>query len=417
MVRTKPVVGGWSAPTETDPGALKTTGYSSGISPKSSEHNWLFNRWSEWNEYNKVASNGEYHVDVATGNDTTGDGSSAAPWATIDKALSELPEYGIVNIYLYGAGTVYTVSTDVTIYCSVNILNASTETAKLNFGSYGGGAGVDNEKYVITMINGFFNVLTTTESTVIDAPDSGEAWAANSTVFAIEGESGVSFYSELTFETTTAAASGYYTLIRSTGLNAKGILKLNTYSSVNISGSDGYIFEAYNTICQLGASNGTFDDETLIIKDPIYQNDILHVEFVDGSQAPVITGGTGGNFTIGFGGVINTAFTGMLNIESTTTIAWNASEATLEAAISGISNIPMTAKNATIIANTNAILNFDVELYGTSEGEMSPNIVAIANSITGGDVIADGYRWWYKQRASKKILNLIEGYSINKMTV
>jgi len=415
MVRTKPTVGGWQAPTETDPSALKTTGYSNLEAPKPSDFNWLFNRFSEWNEYNKIAANGAYHVDVATGNDTTGDGSSGSPWATIDKALSELPETGIVNIYLYGAGTVYTVSADVTIYCSVNILNAAAQTAKINFGSYGGG-GADNEKYTITMVNGYFNVLTVTESTVIDAPDAAEVWAVNSTVFALQGESGVSFYSELTFETTvTTPGSDYYSFIRGTGLNTKGLLKFNTYSSVNISGSDAYIFEASNSICQLGASDGTCDDESLIMYDPIYQNDILHIEFVAGSQAPVVTGGTGGNFTIGFGGYIDVVGGTYNSVESTVTIAYDANGTTIRSAISGISNIPMTAKSIDVTSNAGAILNFDVELYGSSEGEMSPDITSLANSITGGDV-AD-HRWWYKQRASKKILNLIEGYSINKLTV
>lgn len=404
MARTKPTVGGWAAPTETDPGALKTTGYSSGVAPASSNFNWLLNRFSEWNDYNKIAANGEYHVNAATGNDTTGDGSSGSPWATIDKALSELPEIGTVIIYLYGAGTDYKTGADVNIYCNVIILNAAAQTATVTFGSYGGG-GADNELYSISLINSHFSILTATTTTVEEAQDAAEAWAAGSTVFKLAGDSSVNMYSALDFDDTTTAASGYYTLISSSVTDLiRSELTFNTWSNVDFNTSDGYLFESGGSMCSLQAGPSAFDDETRILYDPEYQNDILHFEFVTAGGAAVLTGGTGGNFTLGFGGSWNSGSGAYVSTQSTATIAYNANAATIQAAISGVSNLFMTCKSLDLTANSGAILNFDAEIYGTKEGESAPEINDAANSITGGDVST--YRWWYKQRASNRIKNL-----------
>ena len=48
----------------------------------------------------KSASTGTYYVNASTGNDTTGDGSQGAPWATIGKAFSSVPSNENNTVYI-----------------------------------------------------------------------------------------------------------------------------------------------------------------------------------------------------------------------------------------------------------------------------------------------------------------------------
>lgn len=109
MAKTKPtVVPVWIPDNTTniaDPGAKATAGYDSTDPVPYGWLNYHLNRVGQWMQYANRQVDVHLYVNGAAGNDTTGDGSAALPYATVEKALTECGENSAAYIECVDATT------------------------------------------------------------------------------------------------------------------------------------------------------------------------------------------------------------------------------------------------------------------------------------------------------------------------
>lgn len=131
----------------TDPSSRKTAGYVDGVlgTPPAGEHNWIFNRLSQWQAYLKGFTN-NFYVDPAGGDDAN-PGTALEPFETFPHAIDQVNEGGRAVITLKGDIDIIADDTiwDKTIY----IVPDTTE--EINFTYLAGGGTNDDTLYKITL--------------------------------------------------------------------------------------------------------------------------------------------------------------------------------------------------------------------------------------------------------------------------
>jgi len=376
----------------TDPGSRKTEGYNTLSAPPAKEHNFIFNMEGQCQAYSKAAHGGQYYVDIDAGADSNVYGSASDPWVSLDKALSEIPNVGATTINLVPSATtaVYTVNADATItnakvtitgdpvYWSVYSDTASA-TDKLRTMS------LEDSSLIIT--DGLVVRDISSVSAVFTDGCNGILTAGNCSIT----------INEVTFEdTNTPASTAMYTFIQpyygDLNLSFGGIITNNDYGYVV-----GYSPISKMSIVTTGIQ--VINSEEYMLRDGVYQNDLLRIEFLNSSADIVTAGATSGTFQIGFAHGTATL---------TAPIDFDAPSEDVISAISSLTKFDITALSATVthVGASTAISTMTIELYGSVQGESPPELDYVsAAGLTGGDY--SKYRWWYKKRATPGPINVL----------
>lgn len=219
-----------------DPSARKTAGYVDGVlgTPPAGEHNWIFNRLSQWQKYLKGFTN-NYYVDPVSGDDAN-PGTALEPFETFPHMVDQVNEGGRAVVTLKGN---IDITADMTIWDKTIYIVPDT-TEEINFTSLAGG-GTDDDTLYHIKLEGSASIVSFAKINIPSAD-----YDTFQSAFLASGWGAIQLLGGIEIGTDTGATN-FPSVVETTASNSLGKINLFTGGTITTN-SSGYIIGSLGVV-------------------------------------------------------------------------------------------------------------------------------------------------------------------------